>query len=90
MKSNKKYYITLTVITLLIFLAIISGWWQSDNSSVSGSCGITGIEYRDVSPNECWNEDINATYCPLPKNVVCSFRFSGLADLLIAIAKNMD
>ncbi len=90
MKSNKKYYITLTVIALLVLLAIVNNFWQSDNSSVSGSCGITDIEYRDVSPVECWNEDLNSTYCPLPKNLVCSFTFSGLGDLLISIVKNID
>ena len=83
--DNKKYYITLTVASLLLFLLIISIWSFSDNSRVSGSCSINNIEYVNVSPSECWIDNINSSYCPLPKDILCSGEVLGLGRLMMGM-----
>ena len=91
MKIDKKqYYITLFTIAFVLLFVILFSWWQSDNSAVNGGCSITGINYVDVSPSECWNDDINATFCPLPTNIECQGEVKGLADFMIGIIKQMD
>lgn len=84
-KDNKKYYITLTVATLLIILLSIVIGSFSDNSKVVGSCSINNIEYVNVSPSECWNDGINSDYCPLPGDISYSGELSGLGNLMFGL-----
>ncbi len=81
-KSELKVFGVLFVIALLEAL-VITFFIVSNDNSVSGKCSINNIEYKDVTPNECWNEDINATLCPLPKDIECSGSMEGLGSLLI-------
>ena len=86
--KDKRYYITLGISSLLALLLIIAIWSYSDNSRVAFSCSINNIEYRDVTPNECWDDGINATYCPLPHDIGCSGDVAGLGSLLMNIMLN--
>ena len=82
-KNYKKYYITLSVICILSLLLIFVIWSFSDRSRVAFNCSINNIDYIDVSPLDCWIDEINSTYCPLPKDIYCSGEVSGLANLML-------
>ena len=71
-----KYFAVVVVIGLLFAINLI------DNSVINIDCSITGINYVDVSPSECWASNINETFCPLPENIECSGQLKGLSDLI--------
>ena len=84
MKTNKRYYITLTVISILSLLLIGVLFALTDKSEVALNCKIVDMEWRDVSPSPCWSE-FNETYCPLPHSFECDIRVKGLGNLLANI-----
>lgn len=34
-------------------------------------CDIKGIEYKNVCPANCWNNEISCRFCPLPEDLSC-------------------
>ena len=87
MKNNKKYYITLTIVSILTLFLIFVLWSFSDDSKVSGSCSINNIDYVNVSPSECWTKNINETYCPLPRDISCNGEIVELGNLIWGIIR---
>jgi hypothetical protein len=60
-------YVTIGLI-LVLFVALVYVYPQT----FSARCRLSGIEYVNVFPAKCWNEDIDPRYCPLPSEVDCS------------------
>ena len=90
MKIDKKmYYITLTVISFLIFLAMVVIWENNDNSHIAGSCNINGIRLVNVTPDKCWNDDFSKEHCPIPEQIDCSFDVDGLASIFKKLTKDI-
>lgn len=85
-QNNKKYYITLIVVSILSLFVLLS---FADDSRVAFSCSINNIEYKDVNPNNCWIKDINATYCPMPHDISCNGEVSELGNLIINIFRGL-
>lgn len=81
-KENKKYYITLTVVSFLFLLLLVTILSFSDRSKIKGSCSINNIEYVNVSPSDCWDEGISSNWCPLPEDIHCDGEISNLARLV--------
>ena len=81
---TKRYYITLPLIAIGIFLLIMVMWSAMDESKVSLHCSITDIEYRDVRPYKCWDSDDYNTsaYCPLPHNIDCSGNMENIGTIV--------
>ncbi len=90
-RRNKRYYITLPIATILIFLAIMALWSAADTSKVSLHCSISDIEYRDVSPERCWDSDDynTSTYCPLPHNINCKGDMESLGSIVGSMISNV-
>jgi len=82
--KDKKYYITLVVISILGLFIITALWWVQDNSKVAGSCSFGGIELINVSPYPCYMDFVEE-YCPVPKDVSCSFEVDGIGQLISKI-----
>lgn len=85
--DKKQYYVTLFMIVFVLLFAILFSWWQSDNSQLSISCKFNQIELVNLTPDKCWNEEFSSKYCPIPKDIDCSVDIKGLADFIVAIAK---
>ncbi len=87
----KRYYITLPIATVLIFLAIMAMWSVGDTSKVSFQCSINDIEYRDVRPYPCWDSDDYNTsaYCPLPHNIDCKGNLENLGTIAGSMISEM-
>jgi len=87
--DKKRYYITLFTVAFLVLFVLLFVWWQGDNTRIAGRCAITNIELVNVTPSDCWSGDFATDYCPVPKNIDCSFEIAGLADLLLNFAKTI-
>ena len=88
--DNKRYYITLIIASILVLLLLIVVWSFSDNSEIQFGCSINNIQYIDVSPDECWNEDISNRFCPFLGDISCNGESKGISKLLGSIVlKNM-
>jgi hypothetical protein len=40
--------------------------------SFQANCEVKNISYTNVCPNDCWNNNINCRFCPLPKDLSCN------------------
>ncbi len=88
---TKRYYITLPLMAIGIFLLIMVMWSAMDESKVSFHCSISDIEYRDVSPSTCWDSDDYNTsaYCPLPHNIDCEGNLENLGTIAGSMISGM-
>lgn len=81
--DKKQYYITLVVIAFLVMFTVTAIWWTNDRTKIKVDCSIKGIELINVSPYDCYIGDIRFIneFCPVPKDLSCSFELEGLAKL---------
>lgn len=80
MKYGKtEYYITVA----LAFIVLMGVVFALGSGDIAGHCSVKGIELTDVSPNKCWYEDIEAEFCPIPKDIECSFDVQNAAGIII-------
>ena len=91
-RRNKRYYITLPIVAILMGFFLMVMWSAMDESKVSFHCSITDIEYRDVRPYNCWNSDDYNTskYCPLPHNIDCEGSIKSLGSIVGSMMSNID
>ncbi len=82
-KEEKRKFNVISTLTFIAFiLAIILIWSMSDNSDISLSCHISGIEYTNITPSECWHSGFTSDYCPLPNDVDCSGNAKSFSAIL--------
>jgi len=70
---------------VLIFVLLVV--FPPKSSNIELSCEIDGIQYMDVSAHaQCWNDDFDAHYCPMPTKIACSgaaeFPFNRVMDII--------
>lgn len=71
-KINWKFLILtiLVLITIIISIVLITG---SNIGNLKGEidCSFNNIEYTNITPYNCWYNDISSNYCPMPKDIHC-------------------
>jgi hypothetical protein len=62
---------TIILIVFLIGLFALLLAFMLPPVSFGAKCDIKGIEYKNVCPAKCWNDEISCRFCPLPSDLSC-------------------
>jgi len=75
-KYNLRFFVIIIVLVfLVVFVTLVVVFSKTDNIDMDGYVSLNNIELVNVSPYDCWNEDFNNEFCPVPHDITLTGRF---------------
>lgn len=79
-KQNFGMYVVMISISLL-FLSLI-GMFVLNTLGAEAAISVRNIDYVNVSPSSCWDDDIDPAYCPLPRDIELHLKIKDVRKIL--------